>query len=53
MYVEDRNEPGGETDRIWLEVTDKNGTIVSAFSLAPPATDHAVSIKGGNIAVPH
>jgi hypothetical protein len=53
LYVEDRNEPGNGIDRVWLEVRDNNGIIVPDLSIPSPATQNAVPIGGGNIAVPH
>jgi VCBS repeat-containing protein len=53
LYVEDRNEPGNGIDRVWLEVRDKDGIIVPDLSIPSPATQNAVPIGGGNIAVPH
>ena len=49
VYVEDRNDPGTGTDRIWLEV-DYEGT---SLSMNKPSVDNAVDIDGGNIYVPH
>jgi hypothetical protein len=51
-YVEDHGEPGG-SDRLWLEVYDKNGNVVLNSSMGEPATANAAAIEGGNIVVPH
>ncbi len=45
-YVEDRNEPGTDVDRFWIEV-------VSGLSLPREAVANAVELGGGNIVVPH
>ena len=48
VYMEDRNEPGTGIDRFWLSVTGG-----SPLTMSPPATNNAVAITGGNIAIPH
>ncbi len=53
VYVEDRDEPGTGVDRFWIEVKDKDREVVPAMSMAREATDNAVELNGGNIAVPH
>ena len=53
VYVEDHGEPGADADRIWVEVLDKSDLVVPGLSIAPPATDNAEVIDGGNIVVPH
>jgi hypothetical protein len=53
IYVEDRNEPGNGTDRVWVEVLDKDRNILGEMSLPREAYDNAVEIRGGNIVVPH
>lgn len=52
VYVEDRGEPGAGADRFWLEVTGKDGAIITAFSMETPAADHARTVAGGNVVVP-
>jgi hypothetical protein len=52
-YVEDRGEPGSKEDRFWVEVRDRDKIVDSDFSFAKPALVNAVTIAGGNIAVPH
>ena len=51
--VEDRDEPGAGVDRFWIEVNDKDRQRVPALSMDREATDNAVELGGGNIAVPH
>ena len=46
VYVEDNTEPGIGPDKFWIQVT--NG-----LSMSSPGSGNAVSIKGGNIVVPH
>jgi uncharacterized protein YycO len=53
VYVEDRDEPGTGVDRFWIEVKDKDRALVPAMSMDREATDNAVELHGGNIAVPH
>jgi hypothetical protein len=53
VYVEDRDEPGTGGDRFWIEVKDKSDAVVPAMSMDREATDNAVQLSGGNIAVPH
>jgi hypothetical protein len=53
LYVEDRNQPGTGTDRVWLQVKDKQGKVVLALSLPTPATSNNVPILGGNLFVQH
>jgi PKD repeat protein len=53
VYVEDHNEPGAGHDQFWIEVYDGNGDLVPAMSMEPPATEHTVTLDGGNIVVPH
>jgi uncharacterized repeat protein (TIGR01451 family) len=53
IYVEDRNQPGVGTDRIWIQIRDKDRVIVPAISISEPAVNNAVNIQGGNIVVPH
>jgi len=53
VYVEDRDEPGNGTDRIWIENRSKEGATIPAMSLPSAASDHAIQISGGNIVVPH
>jgi hypothetical protein len=52
VYVEDYGEPG-DGDRFWVEIRDKDGLIVTAFSLSVEAADNAATLEGGNIVVPH
>ncbi|MEN8166416.1 MAG: Ig-like domain-containing protein [Pseudomonadota bacterium] len=53
VYVEDRDEPGSGTDRVWLTTRDKVGLTIPAMSLPETAPDNAVAIQGGNIVAPH
>jgi hypothetical protein len=52
VYAEDRDEPGTGVDRFWIEVKDKYRAIVPVMSMSRDATDNAVELQGGNIAVP-
>jgi hypothetical protein len=52
-YVEDHGDPGTGADRIWFEVLDKDGMVLSGFSMVSPATANAETIDGGSIVVPH
>jgi len=52
VYVEDHGQPG-TNDRIWLKVLDKSRKVVAALSMADPATTNAVTLRGGDIFVPH
>ncbi|MCK4412024.1 MAG: VWA domain-containing protein [Candidatus Eisenbacteria sp.] len=52
-YIEDRGEPGAGSDRFWIQVLDRDDEVVPDLSFAEPATVNAVTITGGNIAVPH
>jgi subtilisin family serine protease len=51
-YVEDWGEPG-TSDRFWIQVLDKDGNVIGASSMTPPADGNAVTLEGGNIVVPH
>lgn len=53
VYVEDRDEPGTGVDRAWLQVLDKDNVVVLVMSMDRDATDYAVELGGGNIAIPH
>ena len=53
VYVEDRDEPGVGTDRIWLEIRDKDGQPIADMTMDGPGPDNALEIGGGNIVVPH
>jgi len=52
VYVEDRGEPGAGVDRFWIEVQDKDRNPAT-LSMPRGAVDHAESLVGGNIVVPH
>jgi hypothetical protein len=52
IYVEDHGEPGAGVDRLWIDVRDRDGNVVT-LSLPDDAVNNAVTIGGGNIAVPH
>ncbi|HSF80805.1 MAG TPA: hypothetical protein VLA49_06205, partial [Anaerolineales bacterium] len=52
VYVEDHGEPGVGADRFWIEVKDKFGNI-TVIAMPREAIDHAVTLDGGNIIVPH
>jgi uncharacterized repeat protein (TIGR01451 family) len=53
VYVEDHGTPGAGADRFWIEVVDRDGTVISVSSMAEPAPANAETIEGGNIVVPH
>ena len=53
VYIEDRNDPGSDNDRFWIEVLDKDGEIVPALSMNREPIDNAEDLGGGNIVVPH
>lgn len=53
VYVEDWGEPGIGTDRFWIEVLDRDSNVVAVMSMDRDATDNAVELGGGNVAVPH
>jgi hypothetical protein len=53
LYVEDQNEPGSGTDRIWLQVKDKDGATILSISMDEPAATKAMDIQDGNIVVTH
>ena len=52
VYVEDHGDPGS-SDRMWVEVRDKDGVVVGALSINPDGSTNAVTLGGGNIVVPH
>jgi hypothetical protein len=47
VYAED-----GEADRFWIEVRDKDGTVIPESSLPRAGPDHAVPVVG-DVVVPH
>ena len=49
IYVEDRGEPGAGKDRVWM---GGPGTLKLPGTLATAAAN-AVTLNGGNVAVPH
>lgn len=51
VYAEDRDPIAA--DRFWVEIRDKDGVVVEAVSLAPPAIGEAVDLARGDITVPH
>ena len=51
-YVEDHDQPGNGTDRIWIEIMNQGNTI-DVMSMDDPGADNAVVINGGNVIVPH
>jgi len=51
-YVEDYNEPGAGTDRLWIQTRDKNDVVIDVMSMQNPASGNASLIEGGNIFVP-
>jgi hypothetical protein len=51
VYVEDRNEPGSGSDRIWISVT--KGTTPVGLSMTGTGAGNAVALNGGNVVVPH
>ena len=53
VYVEDRGEPGTGTDRVWIQVLDKDDLVVHVMAMDRPAVDNAQVLGGGNIVVPH
>jgi hypothetical protein len=52
VYVEDNGEPGGGTDRLWIEIQDQQDDPV-ALSMDLVAVDNAETLEGGNVIVPH
>jgi len=48
VYVEDGNNPGTGFDKFWIQVDGH-----ASLSMSPMASSSAVTIVGGNIAVPH
>jgi uncharacterized repeat protein (TIGR01451 family) len=52
VYAEDNGEPGSGSDRFWIEVQAKDGTIMG-LSIPRQAIDNAIILRGGNIIVPH
>jgi hypothetical protein len=59
VYVEDRKEPGGGVDKLWIQVlTSPSATggfanqPVPRFYMNGPAVSNAVTIDNGNIQVP-
>jgi hypothetical protein len=52
VYVEDRAEPGAGKDRVWIEVRDPSGAIVTSLSLPAPGSVNTITLGGGNIQVP-
>jgi PKD repeat protein len=53
VYVEDRATSGAGADKVWVQVRDQNGDLVSAMSVPADAGANAVTLEGGNIVVPH
>ena len=64
VYVEDNNEPNAGIDRFWVEIKDRDGSVVSVMSMDREAGDNAVevdqlpdpygtSVMGSNVFVPH
>ncbi|MGD1992852.1 MAG: hypothetical protein PVI59_06630, partial [Anaerolineae bacterium] len=53
VYVEDRNEPGTGVDQFWIEVHDKDDTVIDHMSMDRDAIGNTVPIEGGNIVAPH
>ena len=49
VYVEDRGEPGAGLDRVWL---GGPGVLTLPGALSAAKTN-AVTLTGGNVAVPH
>jgi hypothetical protein len=47
VYVEDGDDPGTGPDRFWIEVID------GLLALPREASDHAETLGGGDIVVPH
>jgi hypothetical protein len=52
-YVEDRSQPGAGADRFWIQVRDRDGSVIAELSLSPDASTNATTISGGNIVVPY
>ena len=50
LYVEDRGKRG-KSDRVWLQVKDRDGALCADVSLADPAADAAETLKGGSILI--
>lgn len=53
VYVEDRGQPGAGADRFWLQVRDRDGQVVDAFSVAPAAGMQARTLAADNAFAPH
>lgn len=51
LRAEDRNEPGGGTDRIWLRVV--NSGKPTALTMVNSAVDNTAALTEGNVVVPH
>ena len=51
LYVEDRGEP--EDDNLWVELRDKDRSLVPEMTLDRAAHPNAPDLEGGNIQVPH
>jgi hypothetical protein len=52
-YVEDRDEPGRDADRFWIELRDGQGNVIEDLSMPREPPARAVPIGCGNIVVPH
>jgi hypothetical protein len=52
VYVEDHGAPGS-SDRLWLEVRDKQGQVIDDLSMPEKAPDHAIELVGGGVTVPY
>ena len=51
VYVEEWDSP--DIDQLWLQVTDKDRTVIIDMSMISPASDNTEGIEAGNIVVPH
>jgi hypothetical protein len=52
VYVEDHNDTGAGTDRLWIQARDKNDLVIDVMSMPRPASGNSILIEGGNIFVP-
>jgi len=53
VYVEDYGQSGAGSDRVWIEVRDKDDDVVADLSMDETAPANAVTLEGGGITVPH
>ncbi len=53
VYLEDHDEPGNGHDRFWVEIHDKDGSLIPHMSMDREAVDNTVELGGGNVVAPH